>query len=107
MIIPFLAWYAWLSLAMLVIVAVFTAAGVASAAVIQVWTGKPSPTRDLKARQKQNVLMNFVELFCSLGWAAACFCAISGYYRYVPAGVVLGLSGPVAAWLVRRWRERN
>ncbi len=107
LIVPFLAWYAWLSLRVFAIVAVFAAAGVASAAVIQVWTGKPSATRDLKARGRQNVLMNFVELFCSLGWAAACFLAISGYYRYIPAGVALGVAGPGAAWLVRQWRDRN
>ena len=104
---PFLAWYAWLSLEMFAIVAVAAAAAITSTAVIQVWTGKPGSPRDLRARQKRGVAMSFVEFFGSLGWAAACFLAISGYYPYIPAGVALGVAGPGAAWLVRQWRDRN
>jgi ABC-2 type transport system permease protein len=104
---PFLAWYAWLSLEMFAIVAVSAAAGILSTAVIEVWTGKPGSPRDLRARQKQSVAMNFVELFCGLGWAAACYCAIAGYYRFVAVGVIFGLAGPTVAWFVRRWLDRR
>jgi ABC-2 type transport system permease protein len=107
MLLPFLAWYAWLSPAMLAIVAVFAAASVASAGVIAVWTGKPGSPRDMRARQKQSIVMNFVELFSSMGWAAACYCAITGHYWLVAPAMVLGLVGPGTAWLVRRWLERD
>jgi ABC-2 type transport system permease protein len=107
MLAPFLAWYAWLSLSMFAIVAVCTAASMASAGVVQVWTGKPGSGRDLRARQKQSVMMNFVELFASLGWGGACYCAITGYYWLVAPGIVLGLAGPGVAWLVRRWLDRG
>jgi ABC-2 type transport system permease protein len=107
MLLPFLAWYAWLSLEMFAIVAVAAAAAITSTAVIQVWTGKPGSPRDLRARQKQSVAMNLVELFGSLGWAAACYCAIVGYYWSVPVGVIFGLAGPVAAWFMRRWLDRR
>jgi ABC-2 type transport system permease protein len=104
---PFLAWYAWLSLEMFAIVAVSAAAAITSTAVIQVWTGKPGSPRDLRARQKQGIAMNFAEFFGSLGWAAACYCAIAGYYRFVPVGAIFGLVGPAAAWFARRWHDRR
>ncbi|MGZ5041116.1 MAG: hypothetical protein ACXWF0_09440 [Usitatibacter sp.] len=105
--VPFLAWYAWLSLSMFAFVAVCTAAGVASAGVVQVWTGRPGSGRDLRARQKQSVLMNFVELFSSVGWGAACYAAITSRYWLVAPGIVLGLAAPGIAWLVRRSREQG
>jgi ABC-2 type transport system permease protein len=105
-VVPFFAWYATRSLRELAIVVVFTVMGLASASMIQVWTGKPGQARDLRTKQqKQNVGINFIEMFCSLGWAAACFLALAGYYKWVAIGVLLGAAGPAAAWLMARWRE--
>ncbi|HEY4997825.1 MAG TPA: hypothetical protein VII36_01720, partial [Usitatibacter sp.] len=105
--VPFLAWYASRSLGDFAIFALFAAAGLISAAVIHVWTGKPGQPRDLAARRKQNVAMNFIEAFGGFGWGAACFCAMTGRYALMPVGVVLGLAAPVAAWLSRRWLDRD
>ncbi len=105
LVLPFLAWYALISLRLVAIVAVFLAAGLASSAVIQVWTGVPGQARDLRARHKQNVLVNLVEAVSSIGWAVACFLAIAGYYQAIIAGVVLGLIGPVTAWCSGRARR--
>jgi ABC-2 type transport system permease protein len=104
-VLPFFAWYATRSLRELAIVVAFTVAGLASASIVQVWTGKPGQGRDLRAKQKQNVGRNFIEMFCSLGWSLACFLALAGYYKWVAAGVLLGLAGPASAWLVARWRS--
>jgi ABC-2 type transport system permease protein len=105
-VLPFFAWYATRSLRELAIVVVFTAMGLASASIIQVWTGKPGQARDLRTKQqKQNVGMNFMEMFCSLGWGLACFLALAGYYKWVAIGVLIGLGGPAGARLLARWRD--
>jgi ABC-2 type transport system permease protein len=105
--VPFLAWFAWLSVSQLVIVTVFASAGLASAAVIQVWTGKPGQKRDMRARMKQNVAMNFIEGFCGVGWGVACYCAMTGSYKLMVPALILGFAGPSAAWLARRWLDRG
>jgi ABC-2 type transport system permease protein len=102
---PFLAWYAMTSLRLFVLVTIFLALSLASSAVIQVWTGVPGRGRDLRVRQKQNVLVNVVEALSSFGWALACFLAISGYYEATAAGGLLGLVGPVTAWFAGRARR--
>lgn len=103
--VPFLAWFAWLSPRQLVIVTLFAAAGLASAAVIQVWTGKPGQKRDMRVRVKQNVAMNFIEGFCGMGWGLACYCAMTGSYKLMVPALILGFLGPSTAWLARRWLD--
>ncbi len=104
---PFLAWYAYLSLRMLAWLVVFLGAGLASSGVIQVWTGIPGSGRDVRMRFKKNMLANFVEGMSRPGWAGACYVAIVGYYPALPAGVVLGLVGPVTAWFIGRARAAS
>jgi ABC-2 type transport system permease protein len=104
-VLPFLAWYAFLSWRLFGIVLLFLAAGLASSAVIQVWAGVPGSGRDLRMRFKKNMLANFVEGMSNLGWAGACYLAITGLYVPIAAALLLGLAGPVTAWISGRLRS--
>ena len=104
---PFLAWYAMISWRLFAFVALFLAAGLAASAVIQVWTGVPGQARDLRARHKQNMMVNLVESFSGIGWGIACYFAITGMYAWIAAGAALGLAGPVTAWFAGRMRRRD
>jgi ABC-2 type transport system permease protein len=105
LLLPFLAWYAVQSPRIFPVLAACLAAALASSAVIQVWTGKPNPSRDLRVRHKQNRLVNSVEALCSFGWAAACYLVVAGHWLGAAAAVVVGLAGPATAWFVARMRE--
>ncbi len=75
---PFLAWYAYLSWRLFAIVVVFLTLSLASAGVIQVWTGVPGSGRDLRVRNRKNILANLVESMATFGWAGACYLAMAG-----------------------------
>lgn len=80
--------------------AVFLALALGAAAVVQVWTGKPSPHRDLKQRHKQNIGINTLEFFSVAGIAGAAFLAMLGSWWTV-APLALGLIAPAAAYAMR------
>lgn len=104
LVLPFLAWYAVQSPRIFPVLAACLAAALASSAVIQVWTGKPDPSRDLRGRHKQNRLVNSVEALCGFSWAAACYFVVAGHWLGAAAAAIVGLAGPVTAWFVARMR---
>jgi len=104
-VLPFLAWYALLSARLFAVLSVLLAASLASSAVVQVWTGIPGSGRDVRLRYKKNMLANFVEGMANMGWAGACYLAMAGHYRILPAALALGFAGPVTAWFVGRARR--
>ncbi len=103
--VPFLAWYALLSLRLFAIVACFLALSLTSSGVIQVWTGTPGSGRDLRMRARKNWLANLVESMAAFGWAGACYLAIAGHYAWALAPAFFGLAGPAAGWLIGRLRR--
>lgn len=106
LVLPFLAWFAAQSLYSVAVLAMSLAAALASAAVVQVWTGQPGSGRDLRVRYRQGVLVNLAEQLSSVGWAMACFLALT-MSPYALAGVALGLLAPVAAWFSAGNRASN
>jgi ABC-2 type transport system permease protein len=99
--VPFLVYYATLSLLEFAAFASCLAAAFVSSAVVQIWTAKPGSARDLRKRATSSKLVNVVEFFSAAGWAGACFFLMRGSCWAVPlAGV--GLIAPLVAWLVRR-----
>ncbi len=102
---PFLAWYAYLSWRLFAIVVVFLTLSLASAGVIQVWTGVPGSGRDLRVRNRKNILANLVESMATFGWAGACYLAMAGWYLAALPAAFFGLLGPAAAWYVGRSRR--
>jgi uncharacterized membrane protein YfcA len=86
------------------IFAAFLAIALCAAAVVQVWSGKPAPNRDLKQRQKQNIGINMLEFLSVAGIAGACYLAmISSWWSIAVLGI--GLIAPAGAFAMRRSDE--
>jgi ABC-2 type transport system permease protein len=79
----------------------FLALALLASAMTQVWGGKPSPHRDLKRRQKENMGLNFAELVTTVAIAAACYLTFTGS-RWALVVLPAGLLGPGLAWTMRR-----
>jgi ABC-2 type transport system permease protein len=94
---PFVAWYAAQSALGAVAFGACLACALWSACIVQVWGGRPAGTRDLKRRQKGNVLLGLVEFASSMGWAGACLGLLAGSPLFV-VGVAAGLVAPYLAW---------
>lgn len=75
--------------------------GMLSACVVQIWNPRRGNRRDMKQRYKQSKLMNILEAFGSMGWAAVAFC-FSGYWLWLPLALAVAASAPIAAWLLGR-----
>ncbi|HUP29276.1 MAG TPA: hypothetical protein VM122_03810 [Usitatibacter sp.] len=103
LVLPFLAWYAYHSPPMALVVALFLAAALAGSAFVHVWSTPLGATRDFKQRARQNVFLRIADNLSSLGWAAACYLALQGWW-FAVAGVVLGLLAPACAWAAGRRR---
>lgn len=101
LVIPFLGWYAVMLPSALPALLPCLVAAIASSAVVQVWTGKPGSPRDLRGKPRQGLLVTLAETFSSLGWAAACFFALSDMASPL-WGVPVGLFAPVIAWFSAR-----
>lgn len=97
---PFAVFYLFRSPALAAIFASFLALALTAAAMTQIWGGKPAPRRDLRARQRQNVLLNLVELVSTLGFAGACYLAMTGSW-WVFAPIAAGVLAPSLAWARR------
>lgn len=80
---------------------VFLALGLAASAVTQVFGGKPSPHRDLKRRQKENVALNFAEVISAIAIAATCYLTFTRS-TWAFAVFPVGLLAPGIAWLKRQ-----
>ena len=100
-VLPFLGWYAHLSVFAAGVAAVFVAAALASSAVVQVWATPLGGGRDLRKRHRQNPFVHIADTLSSFGWGLACYLAVEGS-PWLVAGVLLGLSSPAAAWLSAR-----
>ncbi len=75
--------------------------GMLSACVVQIWNPQRGNRRDMKQRYKQSKLMNILEMFGSMGWAAAAFC-LNGHWLWLPLALAVAASAPAAAWLLGR-----
>jgi ABC-2 type transport system permease protein len=100
---PFIAWFATVSVAYALVVSAFALAALVSSALIIVWLARPAPARDLRLKHKENRGLNVLESFTSVGWAGACYLALVGsYYAVLPA--LAACAGPGIAWA---WRTGN
>ena len=98
---PFFVIYLFLSVGRAFIFALFLCLALLASAVTQVWGGKPAPKRDLKARQKHNVALNFAEVISTIALAGTCYLVFtSSDWAY--ATFPVGLLAPTAAWFMRR-----
>jgi ABC-2 type transport system permease protein len=95
---PFVLWYAAQSARDAAVVSGCVTLGVTAAALMQVWTARPGTRRDLRARYKQNVFVNFAEQFTAIGWAALCYLALTGAGGYAWFAVPLAVVAPAAVW---------
>jgi ABC-2 type transport system permease protein len=98
---PFVAFYLLRAPRLAPAFIAFLALGLLASAVTQVWGGKPSPQRDLKQRQKQNVGLNFAEIVSTVAIAAACYFTFTGSW-WVFAALPIGLLSPGLAWTMRQ-----
>ncbi|HET9652365.1 MAG TPA: hypothetical protein VFP36_09245, partial [Usitatibacter sp.] len=94
---PFLAGFAFDSLRLAAIAALFVALALASSAVVQVWATPLGAGRDVRQRYRQNPFVGIVDMLSSFAWAAACYLALLPT-RWWLAAVAFGLLAPVAAW---------
>ena len=100
-VLPFLAWYAHVSVFAAAVAALFVAAALASSAVVQVWATPLGGGRDLRKRHRQNPFVHIADTLSSFGWGLACYLAVEGS-PWLVAGVLLGLFSPGVAWLGAR-----
>jgi ABC-2 type transport system permease protein len=98
---PIVAWYALRSPREGALVAAFVALGCATSGLMQIWTAKPGSARDFKARGKENLLVGFVEVFTTLGWAAACWLALQAS-PWAFAMMAFASLAPGVAWVKGR-----
>jgi ABC-2 type transport system permease protein len=77
------------------------AAALSTSAITQVWGGKPTGSRDLKLRYKQVGLLNFLEGFSALGWAACCFGLLTANWWALSAAIP-ALAAPAVVWSRRK-----
>jgi ABC-2 type transport system permease protein len=103
-VLPFLVFYFAQSALAGGLVTAFVVLSVAGSACVQVWATPLGASRDLKARGKQDIGVRIVESFSSMGWAAACWGALSGSW-WGWLGVPVGLLGPAVACVVARRRD--
>lgn len=100
--IPFVAYYAMVSLAASLAFAACLTGALGSSAAVQIWTQKPGSARDLRKRAQSSKLVNLMEFFSSMGWAAACYLLLRGWWWFALATIALGLVAPAIAWMIRR-----
>lgn len=99
--VPFLLYYATVSIVWLAAFAACAAGALASCAVVQIWTAKPGSGRDLRKRAQSSKLVNLVEFFSAAGWAFACWLMMRGSWWAI-AAIAFALVSPASAWLLRR-----
>jgi ABC-2 type transport system permease protein len=92
-----------------VLVAFTVSAAVLGAAVIVLWTGRPAPRSDFKARGKENFACTMLELLNSLCWGGLGWLLVllatqsEGWMLPATAGTLAGgLLVLLLAWLLRR-----
>ena len=98
---PFVGYYLVREPLLAPVVVVYIALGLTASAVIQVWGGKPSPQRDLKLRQKQNVGLNLLEVLGAFAITGACALTLRGSW-WAAAVLPIGMIAPLIAWFSRR-----
>lgn len=98
---PFVGYYLLRDPLLAPVVVAYIALGLAASAVIQVWGGKPSPQRDLKLRQKQNIGLNFLEMLGTFAITGACALTLRGSW-WAAAVLPIGMIAPIITWLGRR-----
>lgn len=98
---PFVIFYLLTAPLRAFVFGLFLALALLASAVTQVWGGKPAPKRDLKARQKENMGLNFAEVISTLALAATCWLVFETS-RWAFAVFPIGLLAPGTAWLMRR-----
>lgn len=99
--VPFVGFYLFYAPALALVFVAYLAVALVGAAMTQVWGGKPSPKRDLKQRQKQNMGLNFVELLSTVALAGACYLTFNPSW-WAFALVPVGLLAPGLAWTMRQ-----
>lgn len=104
---PFVAWFVVAeSIVAGAVLATCLAGALVACALMQVWTARPGTKRDLRARYKQNVMVNFAEQFTGMGWAMGCYLALAGgggAWWWLAAA--LALLAPAAVWMLARRRR--
>jgi len=106
LLVPFVAWSALDSLRDTAILVACLAGGLASSAVVTVWSVSPGGKRDLRLRYKANFFVRMAELLSSAGWAAACYLLVARIEGFAwPLALALGLAAPAAAWASARRRS--
>lgn len=99
--VPFVIFYLLRAPLLAPVFVLFALLAVTASAVIQVWGGKPSGSRDLRLRQKQNIGLNFLEVFGAMAIAGSCYLAMIGSW-WALAPLAVGFVAPVVAWTRRQ-----
>jgi ABC-2 type transport system permease protein len=102
--VPFVVFYLLRAPLLAPVFVVFFVLAVMASAMVQVWGGKPTGQRDLKLRQKQNIGLNFLEVFGAIAIAGASYLTMIGSW-WAPAPLAIGFVAPLVAWLRRRVDE--
>lgn len=98
---PFIAFYLLRAPRLAPIFVAYLAFALLASAVTQVWGGKPSPHRDLRRRQRENVGLNFAEVISSVAIAGSCYLTFNPSW-WLAAVLPVGLLAPGLAWTMRR-----
>lgn len=98
--VPVVVFYLLRSPVQAIAFALFLALALIAAAITQVWGSKPSSTRDLQARQKQNILLNLFEFVGTLVFSGAFYLTLIGFW-WALLLIPFGFVGPALAWTQR------
>ncbi|MBL8519220.1 MAG: hypothetical protein JNK75_00985, partial [Betaproteobacteria bacterium] len=80
--------------------------GLISAALCHLWNPRRGDRKNMRARYQQSRLVNLLEAFGALGWAALAVC-LNGYLAWTPLALALCALGPGAAWILGREARRS
>ncbi len=80
--------------------------GLASAALCHLLNPRRGDRKNMRARYQQNRLVNMLEAFTSIGWAALAVC-LNGYLAWAPLALVFCLLGPGVSWFLGRAARRD
>lgn len=104
--VPFVAWYAYESPAMGMVLLAFLAASLAGSATVHVWATPLGGGRDLGRGSSQNIVVRIADTLSTFGWAGGCYLALQGSV-FAAAGVAVGLIAPCVAWAMGQARREG
>ena len=82
------------------------AGGLFSAALCHLWNPRRGDRKNMRGRYQQNRLINMIEAFSAMGWAALAVC-LNGYLAWTPLALAFAFAGPGVAWVFGRGARRE